>query len=43
MPHGPWLKDGEWETLLTQYASFFDGIAEVLDYVIDPARGRSRP
>lgn len=43
MPHGPWLKDGEWETLLTQNTSFFGGVAEVLDYVIDPARGQSRP
>ncbi|MGB4950812.1 MAG: hypothetical protein WBO55_09285 [Rhizobiaceae bacterium] len=43
MPHGPWLEDGKWETLLTQNASFFGGVAEVLDYVIDPARGQSRP
>ncbi|MBA4782464.1 MAG: hypothetical protein H2045_04525 [Rhizobiales bacterium] len=42
MPHGPWLKDGEWEALLSQNSSFFGGVAEVLDYVIDPARGQSR-
>ncbi|MCC0015573.1 MAG: hypothetical protein H6878_04620 [Rhodobiaceae bacterium] len=43
MPHGPWLKDGEWETQFAQNSSFFGGVAEVLDYVIDPERGQCRP
>ena len=43
MPHGPWLKDGEWETLLARRSAYFSGVAEILDYVIDPARGVSRP
>jgi hypothetical protein len=43
MPHGPWLKNGEWESLFIENSSFFGGVAEILDYVVDPARGQSRP
>jgi len=42
LPYGPWLENGEWEALFAQHSSYFDGVAEVLDYVIDPARGQSR-
>lgn len=43
MPHGPWLKDGEWETLFAQNSAFFGVVGEILDYVIDPKGGQSRP
>lgn len=42
LPHGPALKDGEWETLLAENASFFDVIAEVLGFVVDPSSKQSR-
>lgn len=43
MPHGPWLEDGEWETLLDQKSAFFGVVAEILGYVIAAARDHSRP
>ena len=43
MPHGPWLKDGEWETLFAQNSCYFGVVSEILNYVVDPARGQSRP
>lgn len=43
MPHGPWLEDGEWETLFAQNSPYFGGVAEIPDYVVDPARSQSRP
>ena len=42
-PRGPWLKDGEWETLFAQNSGYFGVVSEILNYVADPARGQSRP
>ncbi len=43
LPHGPTLKDGEWETLRTDNKDYFDIAGEILNYVLDPTRGSSRP
>lgn len=36
MPHGPWLKAGDWEKIFNQYSNRFQVVARVLDYVVNP-------
>lgn len=43
MPHGPWLKNGEWEAQLEEYKDHFRVVGEILAYVIDPAGNAARP
>jgi len=43
MPHGPWLKNGEWEAILEKHKDLFSVVGEILAYVIDPAGKAARP
>ena len=43
MPHGPWLEDGEWETLFAEQSSYFGVVGDVLSYLIDATAGGNRP
>jgi hypothetical protein len=43
MPHGPWLKNGEWEIELATHQDHFRVVGEILQYVIDPAGDAARP
>ncbi|MGD9614738.1 MAG: hypothetical protein AB7H90_02535 [Alphaproteobacteria bacterium] len=42
-PHGPWLKNGEWEGEFVKYEEHFRVVGEVLDYVIDVTGNTARP
>ena len=42
-PHGPSLKDGEWETDLVEHRDHFRIVGEILNYVIDPTGNVARP
>jgi len=43
MPHGPWLKSGEWEIEFAKHEDHFRVVGEVLDYVIDATGIAARP
>lgn len=43
MPHGPGLKEGEWEAAFAECADLFSVVAEILDYVIDANGNVGRP
>ncbi len=43
VPHGPWLKNGEWETEFAKYDNHFRVVGEILDYVIDATGNAARP
>ena len=43
MPHGPWLKPGEWEKLLKERSDHFAAAAEILDYLLSPTGQVARP
>lgn len=37
MPHGPWLKAGQWEILFKERSEHFSAVGEVLDFVLSPS------
>lgn len=43
MPHGPWLKNGEWETEFAKHQDHFRVVGEILDYVINATGNVARP
>lgn len=43
MPHGPWLKAGEWEDFLKEDTDYFAVVGEILDYVVNPTGSVARP
>ncbi|MGZ9073253.1 MAG: hypothetical protein ACXW3G_10165 [Rhodoplanes sp.] len=43
MPHGPWLKEGEWESQFAENQDYFRVVGEILNYVIDPVGSAARP
>jgi hypothetical protein len=43
MPHGPWLKTGEWEDMLKDRSEHFAVVGELLEYVISPTGIVTRP
>ncbi len=36
MPHGPWMKTGEWETEFSNYNDHFAVVGRILEFIIDP-------
>ncbi len=43
MPHGPWLRPGEWEKLLQKWSDHFAVAAHILDYLLSPTGNVPRP
>ena len=43
MPHGPWLKTGQWEQVFSERAEHFSVVGDVLEYVLSPAGAVARP
>ncbi|MBF0252052.1 MAG: hypothetical protein HQL35_15645 [Alphaproteobacteria bacterium] len=43
MPHGPWLKEGQWETEFAKYTDHFLVVGQILNYVIDATGNAARP
>ncbi len=43
MPHGPWMKDGEWEAEFENCSEYFCIAGQILEYVLDPVKDRARP
>lgn len=43
MPHGPYLKAGEWEELFASNKDYFDVVGEVLEYFLNASGSVPRP
>lgn len=43
MPHGPWMKDGQWESEFSKYSDHFGVAGKLLEYVVDPTGNVPRP
>jgi hypothetical protein len=42
MPHGPWLKTGQWEQVFSERADHFSVVGDVLAYVLSPTGAVAR-
>lgn len=43
MPHGPWLKTGEWEKTFAKNRDMFAVVSDILNYAVSPTGAVARP